>query len=103
MSLSDMHRFRVVSTFMVSVAVGCNRMTSLNRAMYGLGGGEGDVASWLRDGEYICNSVSGAFSECEGLIVGCWGIVARHSANNRYWVMSWWYDVVARANVPLIS
>ena len=103
MSLSDMHRFRVVSTFMVSVAVGCNRMTSLNRAMYGLGGGEGDVASWLRDGEYICNSVSGAFSECEGLIVGCWGICVRHSTNDRYWVRSWWYDVVARANVPLIS
>ena len=89
MLLSYMHCTLGVNTWMVSGDVGCNRMRSRNRAMYWLGGGAGDVASWLRVGEYMCQSVSGAFNGCAGLIVGCYVMVVRHSAHDRYWVRSW--------------
>ena len=83
MSLSDMHRTLGVSTWVVSGAVGCNRMRSLNLAIDWLGGGVGDVASWLKSGEYMCQSVSRAFNGYEGLIVGCCVLVVRHFANDR--------------------
>ena len=68
---------------MVSGAVGCKRMRSLNRAIDWIGGGVGDFVSWLRSSEYMCQSMSGAFNGCEGLIVGCCVLVVRHSASDR--------------------
>ena len=53
MSLSDAHRTREVSTWMVSGEVGLKRTKFRNWAMYWLGMGVVFFASRMRVGEYV--------------------------------------------------